>query len=92
MVTTIRDGSRFVNGLLCRRADKHLIPFGMAIDASGSFWVADAGSDRFQIFAPDATFLETWERSGAENGELSFATTRADPAPVTLLELARLYQ
>jgi DNA-binding beta-propeller fold protein YncE len=36
--------------------------------------VADADNDRFQIFAPDGTFLEVWGTSGSSEGEFDFTT------------------
>ena len=44
-------------------------PYGIGIDPEGNIWVSDGGNDRFQIFAPDGTFLETWGSSGAEEGQ-----------------------
>jgi DNA-binding beta-propeller fold protein YncE len=48
-------------------------PQGLAVDPQGNLWVVDSGNDRFQIFAPDGTFLETWGASGAAAGEFDFA-------------------
>lgn len=47
-------------------------PFGMAYAPDGTLWVADANKNRFQIFAPDGTFLETWGTVGDGNGQFNF--------------------
>jgi DNA-binding beta-propeller fold protein YncE/cbb3-type cytochrome oxidase subunit 3 len=49
-------------------------PSHLAIAPDGSIWVADADNDRFQIFAPDGTFLEAWGTSGSGEGEFDFHT------------------
>lgn len=47
-------------------------PFGMAVDPRGNLWVADTGNARFQIFAPDGSFLETWGSAGSGPGQFNF--------------------
>jgi DNA-binding beta-propeller fold protein YncE len=47
-------------------------PFGLGIDPTGNVWVADADNDRFQIFSPDGTYLETWGTPGSGEGEFEF--------------------
>jgi tripartite motif-containing protein 71 len=49
-------------------------PSHLAIAPDGSIWVADADNDRFQIFAPDGTFLEAWGTPGSGEGEFDFTT------------------
>jgi sugar lactone lactonase YvrE len=49
-------------------------PYGVAIDPQGNVWVADGDSDRFEIFAPDGVFLETWGTSGSAEGQFRFAS------------------
>jgi DNA-binding beta-propeller fold protein YncE len=55
-----------------------LYPAGLAIDPRGNLWVVDGGNDRFLIFAPDGTFLETWGTSGAADGEFNFFSASHD--------------
>jgi outer membrane protein assembly factor BamB len=45
---------------------------GLALDADGNLWVADAGRNRFQIFTPDGEFLETWGEAGTGEGQFDF--------------------
>jgi tripartite motif-containing protein 71 len=47
-------------------------PFQLAIDPDGHLWVADGRNSRFQIFAPDGTFLEVWGTPGSGDGEFNF--------------------
>jgi sugar lactone lactonase YvrE len=47
-------------------------PYGVGIAPDGSLWVADGGNDRFQLFAPDGTYLETWGTPGSAEGEFEF--------------------
>jgi DNA-binding beta-propeller fold protein YncE len=47
-------------------------PTNLAIDPQGNIWVTDGRNSRFQIFAPDGTFLETWGTPGEAEGELDF--------------------
>jgi sugar lactone lactonase YvrE len=49
-------------------------PSKVAVAPDGSIWVADADNDRFQIFAPDGTFLEAWGTPGSGDGEFDFTT------------------
>ena len=49
-------------------------PSHLAVAPDGSIWVADGDNDRFQIFAPDGTFLEVWGNSGSGEGEFDFTT------------------
>jgi tripartite motif-containing protein 71 len=50
-------------------------PYGMAVDAEGNLWVADGFRGRFQILAPDGSFLETWGETGSGEGQFDFETT-----------------
>ena len=47
-------------------------PFGLAVDPQGDLWVADSKNARFQIFAPDGSFLETWGSAGSGEGQFNF--------------------
>jgi DNA-binding beta-propeller fold protein YncE len=47
-------------------------PFKIAIDPAGNLWVPDGLHSRFQIFAPDGTFLEAWGTEGSEDGQFDF--------------------
>ena len=49
-------------------------PSHLNVAPDGNIWVADGDNDRFQIFAPDGTFLEVWGTSGSGEGELDFTT------------------
>jgi DNA-binding beta-propeller fold protein YncE len=49
-------------------------PSHLAVAPDGNIWVVDGDNDRFQIFAPDGTFLEMWGTSGSGEGELDFTT------------------
>jgi DNA-binding beta-propeller fold protein YncE len=49
-------------------------PAHLAVAPNGSIWVADGDNDRFQIFAPDGSFLEVWGVSGSGEGEIDFNT------------------
>src|SRR5688572_6026312 len=49
-------------------------PAHLAVAPDGSIWVADADNNRFQIFAPDGSFLEVWGASGSDEGEFDFTT------------------
>ena len=53
-------------------------PFQLAIDPAGNLWVADGNNHRFQIFAPDGTFLEAWGTEGAGAGEFDFVDRGLD--------------
>jgi DNA-binding beta-propeller fold protein YncE len=55
-----------------------LYPAGLAVDPQGNLWVVDGGNDRFQIFAPDGTFIETWGTSGAAEGQFNFFSPAQD--------------
>lgn len=54
-------------------AEGLVAPQGVAVDPQGNVWVIEAGKGRFQIFAPDGTFLETWGSKGTAAGEFDFA-------------------
>jgi tripartite motif-containing protein 71 len=41
----------------------------ITIAPDGKIWVADNDNHRFQILAPDGTFLETWGGQGSGNGQ-----------------------
>ena len=65
-------------------------PSHLAVAPDGSIWVADGDNHRFQIFAPDGSFLEAWGTPGSGEGEFDFttfgwaATTRGrSPSPRT---------
>jgi len=47
-------------------------PSHLAVAPDGNIWVADADNNRFQIFAPDGTFLEAWGTPGSGEGEFDF--------------------
>jgi DNA-binding beta-propeller fold protein YncE len=47
-------------------------PFKIAIDPAGNLWVPDGLHSRFQIFAPDGTFLESWGTEGSDDGQFDF--------------------
>jgi DNA-binding beta-propeller fold protein YncE len=50
-------------------------PIQPAIDAAGNLWVPDTAHthNRFLIFTPDGTFLETWGAPGHGEGEFAFS-------------------
>ena len=52
-------------------------PYGIGIAPNGNIWVSDAYRDRFQILAPDGTFIETWGASGDGEGEFEFFSQRS---------------
>jgi DNA-binding beta-propeller fold protein YncE len=54
-------------------------PYGVSVDPQGNVWVADSKNDRFQIIAPDGTFLETWGESGSGQGQFDFAVKSGYP-------------
>lgn len=39
----------------------------------GNVWAMEAGNGRFQIFAPDGTFVETWDGTGGGGDAFNFA-------------------
>jgi tripartite motif-containing protein 71 len=47
-------------------------PPHLAVAPDGNVWVADADNNRFQIFAPDGTFLEVWGMPGSAEGQFDF--------------------
>jgi DNA-binding beta-propeller fold protein YncE len=47
-------------------------PYKIAIDPAGNLWVPDGLNGRFQIFAPDGTFLESWGAEGSADGQFNF--------------------
>ncbi len=47
-------------------------PWGVALDASGNVYVADAGNNRIQKFTSDGVYLSQWGDSGSANGQLHF--------------------
>ena len=55
-------------------------PFQLAIDSKGNLWVADGQNSRFQIFAPDGTFLDSWGTPGRGEGEFDFTNQDRDPS------------
>jgi DNA-binding beta-propeller fold protein YncE len=46
--------------------------YGIGIDPAGNIWVSDTQRDRFQILAPDGTYVETWGTPGDGEGEFEF--------------------
>jgi sugar lactone lactonase YvrE len=53
-------------------ADPFSKPYGLGVAPDGTLWVANGGKDRFEIFAPDGTYLETWGTPGSAEGEFEF--------------------
>jgi hypothetical protein len=53
-------------------AEPFSTPYGLGIAPDGNLWVANGRKDRFEIFAPDGTFLETWGTPGSAEGEFEF--------------------
>jgi tripartite motif-containing protein 71 len=49
-----------------------LDPINPAVDPQGNLWVPDGRNHRFQIFAPDGTFLEVWGEPGSGVGQFDF--------------------
>src|SRR5216683_627532 len=47
-------------------------PFGLAIDAQGTIYVADAGDNTIKKLSPTGQLLATWGRTGSAPGELSW--------------------
>ena len=43
---------------------------GVAFDATGNIYVADAGNQRIQKFSPDRTFLTSWPSAGIDDNPL----------------------
>src|SRR5262249_29874457 len=46
-------------------------PRGVATDAAGNVYVADAGNDRIEKFTPGGAFLTKWGSSGSGDGQFS---------------------
>jgi hypothetical protein len=56
------------------------VPWGLAEAPDGRLWVAEALSDRFSIFKPDGTFVESWGESGTANSQFHLVrATYGDP-------------
>lgn len=53
-------------------------PGSLALDPQGRLWVADTGHDRFAIFSPDGTFIETWGSRGSDEGEFMLERRNGD--------------
>jgi sugar lactone lactonase YvrE len=51
--------------------------YGLGIDPDGNVWVAEGNADRFQIIAPDGTYLETWGTPGSGDGEFEFLSAES---------------
>ncbi len=47
-------------------------PFGLAVDASGTIYVADAGDNTIKKLSPTGQLLATWGKTGSAPGELSW--------------------
>src|SRR5713226_4040185 len=47
-------------------------PFGLAIDASGTIYVADAGDNTIKKLSPTGQLLASWGKTGSAPGELSW--------------------
>jgi sugar lactone lactonase YvrE len=47
-------------------------PSQLAIDPEGTLWVTDSRNHRFQLFAPDGTFLTAWGEAGSGEGQFNF--------------------
>ena len=47
-------------------------PFGLAIDAQGTIYVADAGDNTIKKLSPTGQLLATWGKTGSAPGELSW--------------------
>ncbi len=46
-------------------------PFGLAVDASGTIYVADMGDNTIKKLSPTGQLLATWGKTGSAPGELS---------------------
>jgi DNA-binding beta-propeller fold protein YncE len=47
-------------------------PFGLAVDAQGTIYVADAGDNTIKKLSPTGQLLATWGKTGSAPGELSW--------------------
>ncbi len=47
-------------------------PYGLAVDASGIIYVADAGDNTIKKLSPTGQLLATWGKTGSAPGELSW--------------------
>jgi len=47
-------------------------PYGLAVDASGTIYVADAGDNTIKKLSPTGQLLATWGKTGSAPGELSW--------------------
>jgi DNA-binding beta-propeller fold protein YncE len=47
-------------------------PYGLAVDASGSIYVADAGDNTIKKLSPTGQLLAIWGKTGSAPGELSW--------------------
>ncbi len=59
-------------------ADGLDFPAAIALDPQGQLWVADTGHDRFAIFRPDGTFVETWGSPGKDDGQFLLERSNGD--------------
>lgn len=48
---------------------------------SGDIWVAASFDNKFWIFSPDGTYLESWGTPGKGDGQLALTTHEQNPAP-----------
>jgi sugar lactone lactonase YvrE len=65
---------------------RDFVPWGLSKAPDGRLWAAEGLADRFAIFTPDGTFVETWGSSGRGDGE--FDLTRANGDPFGMLAFA----
>src|SRR5437762_516536 len=55
-------------------------PNGVATDAAGNVYVADAGNNRIQKFSSTGTYLTRWGSAGSGNGQFSYPSGVATDA------------
>lgn len=62
-------------------------PIGVAVDADGNVFVADAANDRVQKFDNDGNFIKTWDASGMTLGKFDYPVGIAVDATGNVLVL-----